>query len=151
MYRMVFILLLIVYIVWCSFYIFQAVRSELGSQSAFRSKHKFSNNIGNKDYSNILSFPPMDAVFTWVNGSDPEWIKEKNYYEKLYNEEHNITNESQIRMEFYNGQTLVKSLIFDGRQSSMSIDVADLPEDIYYLVIIKNGEAVQREKIVIER
>ena len=62
-----------------------------------------------------------------------------------------ITNESQIRMEFYNGQTLVKSLIFDGRQSSMSIDVADLPEDIYYLVIIKNGEAVQREKIVIER
>lgn len=95
MYRMVFILLLIVYIVWCSFYIFQVVRSELGSQSAFRSKHKFSNNIGNKDYSNILSFPPMDAVFTWVNGSDPEWIKEKNYYEKLYNEEHNITNESQ--------------------------------------------------------
>ena len=62
-----------------------------------------------------------------------------------------ITNESQIRMEFYNGQTLVKSLAFDGRQSSMSIDVADLPEDIYYLVIIKNGEAVQREKVVIER
>ena len=62
-----------------------------------------------------------------------------------------ITNESQIRMELYNGQTLVKSLAFDGRQSSMSIDVADLPEDIYYLVIIKNGEAVQREKIVIER
>lgn len=62
-----------------------------------------------------------------------------------------ISNESQIRMELYNGQTLVKSLAFDGRQSSMSIDVADLPEDIYYLVIIKNGEAVQREKIVIER
>lgn len=62
-----------------------------------------------------------------------------------------ISNESQIRMELYNGQTLVKSLAFDGRQSSMSIDVADLPEDIYYLVIIKNGEAVQREKVVIER
>lgn len=92
--RIVFILFLIVYMGWCCFYIFQAVRTEFGSQSVFRGKHRFNDNIGNKDYFQLLTFPPIDAVYTWVNGSDPDWIQEKNYYEKLYYESHNIADEA---------------------------------------------------------
>lgn len=92
--RIVFILFLIVNMGWCSFYIFQAVRTESGNQSVFRGKHRLNDNIGNKDYFQLLAFPPIDAVYTWVNGSDPDWIQEKNYYEKLYYESHNITGES---------------------------------------------------------
>lgn len=90
-----------------------------------------------------ISPNPASTVLTVSEATAPDGVMRSASYA--------ISNESQIRMELYNGQTLVKSLAFDGRQSSMSIDVADLPEDIYYLVIIKNGEAVQREKIVIER
>lgn len=60
-------------------------------------------------------------------------------------------NESPIQIKLYDGQSLVKSMIFDGQQSLMSVDVGDLPENIYYLVIIKNDKAIQREKIVIRR
>lgn len=92
--RVVLILLLSVHAVWCSFYIFRAVYSQFGNQSVFRGKFRFSDNIGHKDYSEFLSFPPIDAVYTWVNGSDPKWLQEKNYYEKLYNKRHNVTDDS---------------------------------------------------------
>ena len=94
MYRIVLILFLIAYMGWYSFYIFQAVHTEFGNQSGFRGKQRFNDNIGNKDYFQLLAFPPIDAVYTWVNGSDPDWVQEKNYYEKIFYDSHNITNES---------------------------------------------------------
>ena len=53
-------------------------------------------NIGYKDLSDKLVYPPMDVVYTWVNGSDPAWLKEKNYYKGLYNKEYNITSEETV-------------------------------------------------------
>ena len=47
-------------------------------------------NIGYKDYSEFIRYPQIDAVYTWVNGSDPIWYKEMLEYKKQYNLEHNI-------------------------------------------------------------
>ena len=37
-------------------------------------------NIGMEDFSRKMCMPPIDVVYTWVNGSDPEWLKEMEYY-----------------------------------------------------------------------
>ena len=43
---------------------------------------------------NATCFPQVDAVYTWVNGSDPEWFQEMQYYRSIYMRSHN-TNESE--------------------------------------------------------
>lgn len=35
------------------------------------------NNLGGLDYSRMLSYPAIDVVYTWVNGSDPRWMEKK--------------------------------------------------------------------------
>lgn len=50
-------------------------------------------NIGYSAYSKEVNYPQIDAVYTWVNGSDPFWLKEMQKYKELYNREHNITVE----------------------------------------------------------
>lgn len=30
-----------------------------------------------------LEFPPIDVVYTWVNGSDPYWSKQRNFYREV--------------------------------------------------------------------
>lgn len=52
-------------------------------------------NIGYKDFSDALRYPPIDAVYTWVNGSDPKWYKEMLEYKTIYNKEHGITEEEK--------------------------------------------------------
>ncbi|GMI09955.1 hypothetical protein TrRE_jg13218, partial [Triparma retinervis] len=37
-------------------------------------------NIGSVDYTDRLSYPPIDAVYTWVNGSDPVWLSSKSAF-----------------------------------------------------------------------
>jgi len=34
-------------------------------------------NIGGGDYQRVLNYPPIDVVYTWVNGSDPRWLQKK--------------------------------------------------------------------------
>lgn len=46
--------------------------------------------------SDFLHYPQVDAVYTWVNGSDPVWIEEMHKYKELYNKEHNITTEDDV-------------------------------------------------------
>lgn len=43
----------------------------------------YTNNIGHRSFSDQLCYPIIDAVYTWVNGSDPTWIKEMLYYKNL--------------------------------------------------------------------
>ena len=50
-------------------------------------------NIGNRDFSAELRYPQIDAVYTWVNGSDPIWLKEMQKYKYIYNMDHNIQEE----------------------------------------------------------
>ena len=35
----------------------------------------------------------VDVVYTWVNGSDPIWLREMTEYKSLYNKEHNLTED----------------------------------------------------------
>ena len=39
-------------------------------------------NIGGVDLSRFLTYEPFDAVYTWVNGSDPIWLASKDSYLK---------------------------------------------------------------------
>ena len=48
-------------------------------------------NIGYEDVSTNVCYPIIDAVYTWVNGSDPEWFKEMTYYKQRWDESHNTT------------------------------------------------------------
>ena len=45
--------------------------------------HAYRNNIGHRSFADQLCYPTIDAVYTWVNGSDPTWIKEMLYYKNL--------------------------------------------------------------------
>lgn len=42
-----------------------------------------------------LKYPPMDAVYTWVNGSDPVWFAEMQKYRREYNREHQLPVEDE--------------------------------------------------------
>ena len=37
----------------------------------------FRDNIGAKDFGTRLAYGPMDVVYTWVNGSDPWFLRQK--------------------------------------------------------------------------
>jgi len=39
-------------------------------------------NIGSVKSSEFLSYGPIDVVYTWVNGTDPRWKKEKEFWHK---------------------------------------------------------------------
>ena len=45
--------------------------------------HTYKNNIGHRSFSDKLCYPVIDAVYTWVNGSDPTWIKQMLYYKSM--------------------------------------------------------------------
>ena len=36
----------------------------------------YQNNIGHRSFTDSLCYPQIDAVYTWVNGSDPKWLKQ---------------------------------------------------------------------------
>ena len=40
------------------------------------------NNIGERSFGHRFCPPRIDAVYTWVNGSDPYWLAQLQYYEK---------------------------------------------------------------------
>lgn len=42
----------------------------------------YANNLGHRSYSSHLCYPVIDAVYTWVNGSDPVWLKEMLSYQR---------------------------------------------------------------------
>ena len=52
----------------------------------------YNDNIGYRSYFDSMCFSEIDAVYTWVNGSDPVWFAEMQYYKSIYRKEHNITN-----------------------------------------------------------
>ncbi|KAF0715889.1 Aste57867_3111 [Aphanomyces stellatus] len=44
-------------------------------------------NIGNIDFATdapFMGYPPIDVVYTWVNGSDPRWKKDKDYWHRRW-------------------------------------------------------------------
>ena len=73
--------------------LFRSTRGLRRSDIAFGSATNNWDNIGYSADSNAANYPQIDAVYTWVNGSDPVWLQEMLYYKDLYNKEHNITVE----------------------------------------------------------
>eukprot|EP01138_Halocafeteria_seosinensis_P008134 gb/GECG01008314.1/.p1 GENE.gb/GECG01008314.1/~~gb/GECG01008314.1/.p1 ORF type:complete len:1154 (+),score=123.58 gb/GECG01008314.1/:1-3462(+) len=45
------------------------------------------NNIGEKSFGHHFCPPQIDAVYTWVNGSDPVWLAQLQYYKELSEKE----------------------------------------------------------------
>ena len=41
-------------------------------------------NLGNRDFSRRMCMPPIDVVYTWVNGSDAEWRSSMEYWRNIY-------------------------------------------------------------------
>lgn len=79
-------------IVFSSIYIYQSLHFK--TPSLGRCSPDFNDNIGFYPAMNATCFPQVDAVYTWVNGSDPVWFQEMQYYRSIYMKSHN-TNESE--------------------------------------------------------
>ena len=41
-------------------------------------------NLGQQDFSRRMCMPPIDVVYTWVNGSDNDWRKTMEYWREIY-------------------------------------------------------------------
>jgi UDP-N-acetylglucosamine-lysosomal-enzyme len=39
-------------------------------------------NLGSRDFSDMMSHGPIDVVYTWVNGSDPVWQRKKAFFKR---------------------------------------------------------------------
>ncbi len=61
------------------------------SLPSFCSRRNFRDNIAGEPMENMIAFDPIDVVYTWVNGSDPVWLKKKELWTKRY---HGITDEN---------------------------------------------------------
>ena len=79
-------------IVFSSIYIYQSLHFK--TPSLGRCSPDFNDNIGFYPAMNATCFPQVDAVYTWVNGSDPVWFQEMQYYRSIYMKSHK-THESE--------------------------------------------------------
>lgn len=79
-------------IIFSSIFIFQSLRFR--TTSTGRCSPEFNDNIGFYPSMNATCYPQVDAVYTWVNGSDPKWFQEMQYYRSIYMRSHNL-NESE--------------------------------------------------------
>lgn len=86
--RVILILFSVGSIVYSSFFIHTTIRHPL--RYTYCGTDYF-DNIGYEDVSNDVCYPVIDAVYTWVNGSDPEWLKEMLFYKEKWNKSHNIS------------------------------------------------------------
>ena len=54
----------------------------------------YKNNIGHRSFAEHLCYPEIDAVYTWVNGSDPVWLKEMLFYKSQLDSKRNELSDS---------------------------------------------------------
>ena len=48
--------------------------------------------IGGVDLKHFSQYPPIDAVYTWVNGSDPVWLNKKRHWARIHRQEMLLEN-----------------------------------------------------------
>ena len=84
---------------------------------------EYRDNIGYSSYASVLCFPQIDAVYTWVNGSDPIWHAEMQYYKNKHRKQlslaENETDSSSSQNRFRDNDEL--------RYSLRSLDINDSP------------------------
>ena len=69
----------------------------------------YQNNIGHRSFTDALCYPQIDAVYTWVNGSDPEWLKQMLSY-RNQSEEMNEKDSATATNRFRDNDELKYSL-----------------------------------------
>lgn len=69
----------------------------------------YKNNIGHRSFTDSLCYPQIDAVYTWVNGSDPEWLKQMLSY-RNQSEVNDVMNSSISPSRFRDNDELKYSL-----------------------------------------
>jgi UDP-N-acetylglucosamine-lysosomal-enzyme len=62
-------------------------------------------NISGVDNEAVLSYGPIDAVYTWVNGSDKIWLKEKVLWYHRTNAEKNISHAMMRSLQHFGNIT----------------------------------------------
>ena len=77
----------------CSVFLFHSLQREIADSRSYRPTDSTFDTIGYSDSSKEWNYPQIDAVYTWVNGSDPIWLREMMKYKSLYNKEHNLTED----------------------------------------------------------
>lgn len=104
----------------------------------------YNDNIGYRSFSELTCYPVIDAVYTWVNGSDPLWFAEMQYYKSQYRKDHNITdveeNGSYSLNRFRDNDELKYILfrMFYSRYSLRSLE-KNAPW-IHHIYIVTNGQ-----------
>ena len=95
---------------------------------------EYRDNIGYASYASVLCFPQIDAVYTWVNGSDPIWHAEMQYYKNKHRKQlslaENETDSSSSQNRFRDNDEL--------RYSLRSLDI-NAPW-IHHIFIVTNGQ-----------
>lgn len=129
------ILILSISFVVCSVFYLASSISHAQSNSLHRyCDREYRDNIGFSSYSSVLCYPQIDAVYTWVNGSDPVWFAEMEYYKSRFQKEHgiseNTTDTSSSRNRFRDNDEL--------RYSLRSLD-QNAPW-IHHIYIVTNGQ-----------
>lgn len=119
----------------CSVFYLASSISHAQSNSLHRyCDREYRDNIGFSSYSSVLCYPQIDAVYTWVNGSDPVWFAEMEYYKSRFQKEHgiseNTTDTSSSRNRFRDNDEL--------RYSLRSLD-QNAPW-IHHIYIVTNGQ-----------
>lgn len=104
----------------------------------------YNDNIGYQSYYDSTCFPRIDAVYTWVNGSDPIWFAEMQRYKTQYRKEHNITDveeDASISLNRFRDNDELKydlDPLFHFRYSLRSLE-KNAPW-IHHIYIVTNGQ-----------
>ncbi|RHY27682.1 hypothetical protein DYB32_006616 [Aphanomyces invadans] len=83
-------------------------------------------NIGNIDFATdapFMGYPPIDVVYTWVNGSDPRWKREKDHWHRRW--------KAQIQGEIFDETD--DSVVFDASAAATENRFRDNEELRYSL------------------
>lgn len=59
----------------------------------------YADNIGRADFSIGSKFGPIDAVYTWVNGSDPIWKSERDFWYQRWTQEYDEPDQNIQKRE----------------------------------------------------
>lgn len=79
--------------------------------------NNFADNIGNLDLEADLSYGSIDVVYTWVNGSDPQWLARKEAWSK-----DKFANATNITVTGFNGTSSNDSSSQTDNDDTMSIN-----------------------------
>jgi hypothetical protein len=85
-------------------------------------------NIGRVNMAEYASFEPIDIVYTWVNGSDPQWLKKKDFWSKqhrLNQDDGNHVSSTPLGNETTYNPSNISLPISVSLNSTSSIDLDD--------------------------